>query len=556
MDLPLPASAAAPWLAPALWLVARGTVLLALAALAALALRRGSAAARHMVWALALGAMLALPAASLLIPQWELSFVHLVAVDGAAGGVVQGNAGRGGMDWSTLVLLVWLAGAAAALARYGLAMVSVRLVARRAWPVTRGEWVDRLNAASRELGMRERVRLLRADGAAMPMTWGILHPTVLVPEDADGWTAERKRVVLLHELAHVARRDCLWQTLASLCCAAYWFHPGVWWAARQMRIEREQACDDRVLAAGTRASEYAGHLLEVARAFRPRPLTAAAAVAMARRSQLEERVVAVLDSARDRAVVPGRAALVAGGIAAVALFPLAAASPEGFQAPPPPAAPVQLAAAPASPPDVELTVEPVAAREEGAVSVPMAASGGLHLNARVKDTPTASQPARPRSERFPNFGPPDEPMLIALIQATRDVDPEVRRSAVSALGRLNGAAVVAPLVQSMADTDARVRSAAALALGEYAERQGQQQGAATTRVAGKPECEGDACARETRSRAPTGAAAPPAPRPRNARTDMDPNTGGPSDPALNILGGLMEEDTLSDRTLTPGVHGG
>jgi beta-lactamase regulating signal transducer with metallopeptidase domain len=556
MDLPLPASAAAPWLAPALWLVARGTVLLALAALAALALRRGSAAARHMVWALALGAMLALPAASLLIPHWELSFVHLVAVDGAAGGAVQGSAVRGGMDWSTVVLLAWLAGAAAALARYGLAMVSVRLVARGARPVTGGEWVDRLNAAAGELGMRERVRLLRADGAAMPMTWGILHPTVLVPEDADGWTAERKRVVLLHELAHVARRDCLWQTLASLCCAAYWFHPGVWWAARQMRIEREQACDDRVLAAGTRASEYAGHLLEVARSFRPRPLTAAAAVAMARRSQLEGRVVAVLDAARDRAAVPGRAALVAGGIAAVALFPLAAASPEGFEAPPPPAAPVQLAAAPASPPDVELTVEPVAAREQGAVSVPLTASGGLHLNARVADAPTAAQPPRPGSERFPNFGPPDEPMLIALIQATRDVDPEVRRSAVSALGRLNGAAVVAPLVQSMTDTDARVRSAAALALGEYAERQGQQQGAATTRMAGKPECEGDDCARETRSRVPAGAAAPPAPRPRNARTDMDASTGGPSDPALNILGGLMEDDTLSNRTLVPGVHGG
>lgn len=558
MDLPLPASAAAPWLAPALWLVVRGTVLLALAALAALALRRASAAARHLAWALALGTMLALPAASLLIPHWELSFVHLVPVDGAARAPAAGGGGRAGMDWSTVVLVVWMAGAAAALARYGLAMVSVRLVARGARPVTHGEWVDRLNAAARELGMRERVRLLRADGAAMPMTWGILHPAVLVPAAADGWTAERKRVVLLHELAHVARRDCLWQTLASLCCAAYWFHPGVWWAARQMRIEREQACDDRVLRAGTRASEYAGHLLEVARAFRPRPLTAAAAVAMARRSQLEGRVVAVLDAARDRAAVPGRAALVAGGIAAVALFPLAAASPEGFRPPPPPSAPVRTAAAPTPPsPALEWTVEPVAAREDGAVSVPL--DGDLHLNARVKAAPAAAQPARPRSERFPNFGPPDEPMMMALIHATRDVDPEVRRSAVSALGRLNGAAVVGPLVQSMTDTDARVRSAAALALGEYAGRQGQQN--AATRMAGtRPDCDRERdedCARDARSRAPTGSAAPPAPRPRNARTDMDGGGGGgPSDPALHILGGLMEDDTLSNRAPGPGIHGG
>ena len=111
MELPLPSSAAAPWLAPALWLVARGTVLLALAALAALALRRGSAAARHMVWALALAAMLALPAASLLIPEFELSFVRLVAVDGPAAAVVSGAAGGyAGMDWSTVVLAVWAVG--------------------------------------------------------------------------------------------------------------------------------------------------------------------------------------------------------------------------------------------------------------------------------------------------------------------------------------------------------------------------------------------------------------------------------------------------------------
>ncbi|HEX2208367.1 MAG TPA: M56 family metallopeptidase, partial [Longimicrobium sp.] len=300
MELPLPSSAAAPWLAPALWLVARGTVLLVAAACVALALRRGSPAVRHMVWALALGAMLALPAASLLIPEWELSFVHVVSLDGAAGLAAVGAAATGpaGIAWSTLVLLVWTAGAAATLARFGLAMLAVRVVARGSRQVQGGEWMEWMDGAARELGMRERVRLLRADGAVMPMTWGILRPVVLVPAEADGWTPERARVVLLHELAHVARRDCLWQTLASLCCAAYWFHPGVWWAARQMHVEREQACDDRVLAAGTRPSDYAGHLLEVARAFRTRPLTAAAAVAMARRSQLEGRVVAVLDAAR------------------------------------------------------------------------------------------------------------------------------------------------------------------------------------------------------------------------------------------------------------------
>src|SRR5687768_1555135 len=150
MDLLLPSSAAAPWLAPALWLVARGTLLLAAAALAALALRRGSAAARHMVWALALGTMLALPAASLLIPRWELSFVRLVALDGPTGAAAAGAGGGSGVDWSAVVLGVWAAGAVVALARYGLAMVAVRVVARGARPVTHGEWTERLRTAAGE----------------------------------------------------------------------------------------------------------------------------------------------------------------------------------------------------------------------------------------------------------------------------------------------------------------------------------------------------------------------------------------------------------------------
>ncbi|HYR08722.1 MAG TPA: M56 family metallopeptidase [Longimicrobium sp.] len=543
MDLPLPSSAAAPWLAPALWLVARGTLLLAAAALVALALRRGSPAARHMVWALALGAMLALPAASLLIPEWELSFVHVVSLDGAAAPTAaQAGAGPAGVPWSTLVLLVWMAGAAATLARYGLAMLAVRVVARGARRVTGGEWLERMHAAANELGLRERVLLLRASGAAMPMTWGILQPAVLVPADADAWTAERKRVVLLHELAHVARRDCLWQTLASLCCAAYWFHPGVWWAARQMRIEREQACDDRVLRAGTRASEYAGHLLEVARAFRPRPLTAAAAVALARRSQLEGRVLAVLDTARDRGSVPGRAALVAGGIAAVALFPLAAASPGGFEAPAEAPKPIRSVAA-TPPPRLEWTVDDAPSRQPGSVSVPLP-TGELSLNVRVQDAPA---PANGPAQAFPDFGPPDEQAITALIRATRDGDPEVRRSAVAALGQMNGGSVVPSLVRSMTDADARVRSAAAMALDEYAGRQN------AARMAARP-CEGDGC--EPRPRVPTGSAAP-APRPRNARTDMDADGGGggPIDPAIRILGGLMEEDSTAHRQVSPGPHG-
>jgi hypothetical protein len=227
----------------------------------------------------------------------------------------------------------------------------------------------------------------------------------------------------------------------------------------------------------------------------------------------------------------------------VALFPLAAASPGGFEAPAAAPQPVlQTASATPPPPELQWTVDEKPSDDPGSVSVPLPSSD-LSLNVRVPDAPVPAAPSAPAPKRFPNFGPPDEPALSALIRLTQDRDPDVRRSAVAALGQMDGGPVVGSLVRSMSDTDARVRSAAAMALDQYAYRQN------AARVAAKP-CEGAEC--EPRPRVPTGSAAP-APRPRNARTDMDDGGGGGggADPALRILGGLMEEDTLAHRSANP-----
>ena len=92
----------------------------------------------------------------------------------------------------------------------------------------------------------------------MPMACGVLRPAVMMPEEADVWPAERLRIVLLHELAHVKRHDCLTHLVAQMACALHWFNPLAWIAARNVRTERERACDDLVLAAGTRGSGIRG----------------------------------------------------------------------------------------------------------------------------------------------------------------------------------------------------------------------------------------------------------------------------------------------------------
>ncbi|HET7549905.1 MAG TPA: HEAT repeat domain-containing protein, partial [Gemmatimonadaceae bacterium] len=124
---------------------------------------------------------------------------------------------------------------------------------------------------------------------------------------------DRRRAVLFHELAHVRRRDLLGHTLGRIACAIYWFHPLVWAAARRLRSESERACDDLVLTSGTRASEYAHHLLEIVTGVR-NPSAPATALAMARRKEFEGRMLAILDPEQRRAA-PGRlqaAALVIG----------------------------------------------------------------------------------------------------------------------------------------------------------------------------------------------------------------------------------------------------
>ena len=91
---------------------------------------------------------------------------------------------------------------------------------------------------------------------------------VLLPETAETWPESRRHVVLLHELAHIKRQDCLVQMLVQLVCALYWFNPMVWYAARQLRIERELACDDAVIQVGTVPAEYATHILTLAGSLR------------------------------------------------------------------------------------------------------------------------------------------------------------------------------------------------------------------------------------------------------------------------------------------------
>jgi len=230
-------------------------------------------------------------------------------------------------DWMNALPWLWALGALAVLVRFLLGMASVRWMTRRAAPVDEAGWQRLLARAQARLGVDRAVRLWKSRDATTPMTWGVRRPVVLLPHEADAWDEDKRTAVLLHELAHVKRRDTLTQSLAQLACALHWFNPLVWLAARRLRIEREHACDDAVLAAGARASEYAAYLLDIARSLRSVRVASFATIAMARRSQLEGRLLAILNPSRNRrALTPVVSAAIV-GLILFAAVPLAALRP-------------------------------------------------------------------------------------------------------------------------------------------------------------------------------------------------------------------------------------
>ncbi len=287
-------------------LLLRATVLMGVAWTAATALRKAgaSAAARHMAWLLGIVALLALPVLWGLVPALRLP---ILPVEAAAAPPVMAPlpiAVTGAMTpdvpvypgWSLVLLLAYALGASTLLLR----LVVGRRMLTRLWSdavaARDSAWEDLLSHLSSEMRLSRRVELRISRGPAVPMTWGTLAPKVLLPAEASEWPPERRRLVLLHELAHVARRDSLSRSMASLACALYWFHPGAWFAARRMRMEQEHAADDRVLVAGGPAQAYALSLLHLAGGPGARSRFDQAA-AMAGMYQLERRLVSITSPA-------------------------------------------------------------------------------------------------------------------------------------------------------------------------------------------------------------------------------------------------------------------
>lgn len=385
-------------------------VLLSSAAVSARTLAKRPARLRAIVWATALAGTLIMPAVGPLLPKMELPmpavfdtpvptssvphrvtlpvqeavFEHTTSPSPKSSTQRTALTTKGWrLTWPSGLLILWALGATALLSHLAMGLFRVSRTVRSASKLTDQQWQSLLANAATRVGFRRRVRLLISPEVEVPATVGLLKPTVLIPAYGRDWSEDRRLAVLLHELVHVRRADWAIRILARTARAFYWFIPLTWWATRRLDLEQELACDEEVVALGTRPADYADHLLGIARSAVLNPSPAIPTMAMARTPDLEKRIMTLLKNTSHRrvgiAVLIPAVLLVAAMVSALAaVAPLASSAPMD-----PPAAPAD-PTSPTNPEIGKIVAEMEAAEKEVEKEMERVELRGLEIEKRME----------------------------------------------------------------------------------------------------------------------------------------------------------------------------
>jgi beta-lactamase regulating signal transducer with metallopeptidase domain len=432
------------------------------------------ASLRHLVWLTVFGTLLVLPAASLVVPP-QMTIARATAVVEEARAMPMMTASSAdvapaapslplpNMDEIAIAAFVlWLAGVCWAGSRLMAGALGLHLLRRRSRPhALAPAELPRIATRRRECELR-----LSADQDG-PMTWGLIRPVILLPKTSLDWTRERMQAVLLHELAHVRRRDSVTQSLSLLVCAFYWPNPMVWLAARALRREAEIAADDAVLGSGMKPSAYAGELLQLASEFRGHGL-AVSGVSMASRSSLEARVKSVLAPNPLRTGVTIMDVLKLACLGVIATAALAFARPEivDAQSATPPRDPVvasaplpptpSVNASPSEEPATPPAVAEVPATVEPATPVKPATPPDRAVHVRI-----VRHRHGVRSEEDMRM---DQVQIDAAIEQARQAQEQLRRVEPEIRRAIAAARIDEKVVKAMQDAEPRVRAEMARAI--------------------------------------------------------------------------------------------
>jgi CubicO group peptidase (beta-lactamase class C family)/beta-lactamase regulating signal transducer with metallopeptidase domain len=351
-------AAMAQWLLLLAEVSVRAVVLLGAAGVVAWLLRRRAAAVRSALWHAVACALLLLPVLSVVLPRWQLGTSSAVAESGGAmatrlsewAGLTETSPGlRGGRTGSAVfvgessperivstpngtrspwtitvsLFLLWISGVAVVAAQLLRSVSRIMRVERRARAITDTVLTSDVASLLPVTGLPRGTRILEGPSHAIPMTWGIVRPRVMLPGGWDQWPPSATAAVLAHELAHVRRHDVLRQLPWDLVRALFWFNPLIVLGARASHLACEQACDDEVVGRGLAPTTYADALLTLVRALRKVGSVGAPAIAGSGERELARRIGALVDSSRDRRA--SRLAVVA-TVSIVAMFAMGSAT--------------------------------------------------------------------------------------------------------------------------------------------------------------------------------------------------------------------------------------
>jgi beta-lactamase regulating signal transducer with metallopeptidase domain len=268
---------------------------------------------KHTIWFLIALAFMLLPAGRLLVPLVPFnlhdsnpshSVIHLVTLPIAYSERVTSIIDSSGVNLGTIVkapqgllLLLpaslWLAGVAFFLLRYVSGRVALGRLA--ASPAVTQPLQDLLRDLASRMRVHREVSVVSSARCAIPLTYGWLNPRIVLPASSRAWVDERLRAVLVHELSHIKRADCLSNAVVYLVCCFLWFNPFAWLARAFMLKEAEMSCDRSVLTTGMRGTEYASTIVDLALAAHGNFLLPGAYGIVGKGSLLKDRVLRVLN---------------------------------------------------------------------------------------------------------------------------------------------------------------------------------------------------------------------------------------------------------------------
>lgn len=192
--------------------------------------------------------------------------------------------------WHSIAHFIWSLGAVVCFTRYLKGAMTTRKWISQSTQADAGDARELLSSATLEVGLKKRPQLRYSSTISSPAVIGLLHPTILLPENASGWDSSTLRMVLLHELGHIRRRDLWVSHAAQLNCILHWCNPFVWLLHTKLRNQCEFAVDAKIIEGGTDVQCYVSALCNVAETLIPQKTLPNGALAMADKASLRNRV--------------------------------------------------------------------------------------------------------------------------------------------------------------------------------------------------------------------------------------------------------------------------